>query len=748
MAKYSIGLIIENKTAVYSDGLYYGAKAALADTDCELVVLSALMQQFGPVDDEYMSIAFQNAANLNLDAYIVSAGTITVFLQSYGKNANDFLKYLPKEKTIVIEDKIEGYHCIYKDNKPGIRKIMHYLIETLELKKIAFISGPRKSFGAKERAEAFFEEMEAHGLETNDASFTYGDFLGKCYKEIDDIVSRNPGLEALVCANDLIAVTAFDVLRAHGLEPGRDVAVTGYDDFPDAAFSTPTLTTVRLSSHKMGYTAARRTADFLEFAITPDDSISGSLVIRRSTGGSLGSQNKVYLKMISRRPWPIDEITGEIMKHCTSEYIVDSDNVFYRKILKMVSNITKIYDTGYTVSPFINFTDISTLEARESDFRIDNFQEQMNAFLKALVSDDTGAKRERAIKLLLDFNIGVTAGLNSRSRKTDREFREQSYLMSRMAGSALLANMSETAAYSSMFERMIDLGFSKAEILLFEEPVNYSKDDEIYIPHRLFRKAAYGDNGIYVAEDDGENVHYESIMRNFMRRAPIDEKVCGVMGLYDSHQLIGLLIAGFGSSDMTAFYYASLQVTYALRHIEISNSEKELIALLNHSNNRLLAEVSQDPLTGLLNRRGFKDAVSALFKSSPNRKCAIFYMDMDYFKDINDNFGHDEGDRAIRCMSIILQNTFTGNDSVISRYGGDEFVAFSFVDEGESAEDIRARLADEVEKFNASRFKAYRLAISAGAAVFESRPDADLKKILGEADSLLYKEKKRHHSSE
>ena len=258
MAKYSIGLIIENKTAVYSDGLYYGVKAALAGTDYELVVLSALMQQYGPVDDEYMSIAFQNAANLNLDAYIVSAGTITMFLLSYGKKATDFLKYLPKEKTIVIEDKIEGYHCIYKDNKPGIRLVMKHLIETLGLKKIAFISGPENSFGARGRAEAFYEEMKAHGLEVPEYAFTYGDFRGACYNEIDKVVSSYPGLEALVCANDLIAITAFSVLRAHGLEPGRDVAVTGHDDFPDAAFSTPPLTTVRLSSHNIGYVAGKK----------------------------------------------------------------------------------------------------------------------------------------------------------------------------------------------------------------------------------------------------------------------------------------------------------------------------------------------------------------------------------------------------------------------------------------------------------------------------------------------------------
>ena len=121
-------------------------------------------------------------------------------------------------------------------------------------------------------------------------------------------------------------------------------------------------------------------------------------------------------------------------------------------------------------------------------------------------------------------------------------------------------------------------------------------------------------------------------------------------------------------------------------------------------------------------------------------------MDMDYFKEINDNYGHDEGDRAIRCMSIILQNTFTASDSLISRYGGDEFVALAFVDMSESADDIKEKLVSEVDRFNLSRFKEYQLEISAGAAVFEIGPDTDLNIVLGEADSLLYEEKEKHHA--
>ncbi|HEX7558061.1 MAG TPA: diguanylate cyclase, partial [Usitatibacter sp.] len=84
-----------------------------------------------------------------------------------------------------------------------------------------------------------------------------------------------------------------------------------------------------------------------------------------------------------------------------------------------------------------------------------------------------------------------------------------------------------------------------------------------------------------------------------------------------------------------------------------------------------------DPLTGLLNRRGFDDALAvALGSASPERLLALYVLDLDGFKPINDQFGHDVGDELLRVAAQRLRASVRSGDAV-ARLGGDEFVVMA-----------------------------------------------------------------------
>ncbi len=149
-----------------------------------------------------------------------------------------------------------------------------------------------------------------------------------------------------------------------------------------------------------------------------------------------------------------------------------------------------------------------------------------------------------------------------------------------------------------------------------------------------------------------------------------------------------------------------------------------------------------DELTGLLNRRGFLTLADQHIKIAKraNRKLLLFFADMDGLKQINDQFGHQEGDQALRDIAGILRNTFRSSD-VIARLGGDEFTILT-IDSSGKAKVMLDRLKAGLEGHNADRHK-YRLGLSVGTAPFNPESDATLESLLTLADKELYANKQR-----
>lgn len=147
-----------------------------------------------------------------------------------------------------------------------------------------------------------------------------------------------------------------------------------------------------------------------------------------------------------------------------------------------------------------------------------------------------------------------------------------------------------------------------------------------------------------------------------------------------------------------------------------------------------------DALTGLLNRRGFTQALQAAIArtSRTGRMSALLYLDLDGFKQINDQFGHDRGDQALRWVSAQLQACLRPYDR-LARIGGDEFTV---IIEGINGHDdpaaVAAKLITQVSADQAS----YRLGASIGIAFLPVDGDT-VEALMRAADSAMYQAKRR-----
>jgi diguanylate cyclase (GGDEF)-like protein/PAS domain S-box-containing protein len=149
-----------------------------------------------------------------------------------------------------------------------------------------------------------------------------------------------------------------------------------------------------------------------------------------------------------------------------------------------------------------------------------------------------------------------------------------------------------------------------------------------------------------------------------------------------------------------------------------------------------------DELTGLYNRRGFLTFVEQLLKLSKRQKTGIFllYADVDNLKSINDTWGHQEGDLALKEIADIFRENYRESD-VIARIGGDEFVVIPVGTTGDSIEIITTRLQKALEIRNAKRKRGYNVSLSSGISYYDPENPCSIDELLAQADKLMYEQK-------
>lgn len=160
----------------------------------------------------------------------------------------------------------------------------------------------------------------------------------------------------------------------------------------------------------------------------------------------------------------------------------------------------------------------------------------------------------------------------------------------------------------------------------------------------------------------------------------------------------------------------------------------------------VMSAASTDELTGLFNRRGF-DSLAKFAISSARRRAeplTLAWIDLDNFKEINDTWGHAEGDEALKALATVMTASLREADLRV-RYGGDEFaIVFSDTDE-QGAWIAMQFLVEQVDAWNLTSGKPWRLQFSWGLSEFDHSGNGDLVGWMKEADEKMYAMKEKNN---
>ena len=231
------------------------------------------------------------------------------------------------------------------------------------------------------------------------------------------------------------------------------------------------------------------------------------------------------------------------------------------------------------------------------------------------------------------------------------------------------------------------------------------------------------------------------------RFLPKEKWTMVLMPLYFGDTVYGSVLLDLNNLMFRNGEFMVNQFATTARMIEILRQNNEIQKQLEENlavmaeNNIVLDRLSRnDVLTGILNRRGFFDIARSVIAECKEMKIDVIfsYVDMNNLKVINDRFGHDDGDFALKAISQVLTEVVSGNGTV-GRIGGDEY---AFIYYGKlSEEELRTEISERFRKMNEESDKPYNVTVSCGFYRIHPEEEISVDDAMASADEDLYRAK-------
>jgi len=201
---------------------------------------------------EQRNAVYDLARSEGIDGLVILAVTLGNYL-----GLDDLARYCERYRPLPMSSiaaELEGMTSILIDGEPALREGTRHLVEEHHYRRIAFLGGPESNLDALARLRTYREVLTTYGLRPPDSCIATGDFQ---YDSGVDAVrvlldERGATFDAIVVANDQMALGVIDGLRARDIRVPRDVAIIGFDDIREARYSAPPLTTIRQPFRQQG----------------------------------------------------------------------------------------------------------------------------------------------------------------------------------------------------------------------------------------------------------------------------------------------------------------------------------------------------------------------------------------------------------------------------------------------------------------------------------------------------------------
>lgn len=277
-------LMVDYLGGDYQMGIVHGAEEVIARKDQNLVIAVGRWLDAPKTIDLIQNDVFHHLGHPGTDAILFAGGCLSHFV-SPERLQQIYSSYAPLP-VVSISVRSKGFPSIVVDNRRAQRQIVDHMIEVHGAKRIAYLRGPRAAIEANERLDGYKEALASHGLDFDPTLVFEGNFWVDSGKSaVLRLQDSKTKYDAIVAANDYMALGAMDGLKSLGLRIPDDVRIAGFDDVPAARMASPSLTTVRQPLNRMGALAIELLEQMLDSKNVEElHNLDVELVRRQSCG--------------------------------------------------------------------------------------------------------------------------------------------------------------------------------------------------------------------------------------------------------------------------------------------------------------------------------------------------------------------------------------------------------------------------------------------------------------------------------
>jgi DNA-binding LacI/PurR family transcriptional regulator len=282
-----VGLLVDSLEDSYQWSVLRGAMDAARDLGAHLLCFAGGVLEASDGHDGARNGVFDLAGPPSVDALVVMSGAIGNRI-----GPDRLTRYCERYRplpicSIAVELGELSSVCI--DNESGMRAMIEHLVRVHGKRRVAFVRGPVANAEAERRFAVYKQALDSSGIAFSPDLVAVGDFEQRGGREAVEALRRQAGdirnLDAIVAANDAMALGVLDELSQLGIRVPEQVAVVGFDDIEESRFALPPLTTVRQPFYEQGRDAVRIVLDQLRSGAAPERVVRHTeLVLRRSCG--------------------------------------------------------------------------------------------------------------------------------------------------------------------------------------------------------------------------------------------------------------------------------------------------------------------------------------------------------------------------------------------------------------------------------------------------------------------------------
>ncbi len=565
----------------------------------------------------------RNMANLpkydKLDGIILMPDTM--FVSGFKEKVIENIKKYSHCPVVSVRQEIEEYYNVLIDDDTVLDEIITHFIEKHGYTKINFLTGPEDNPVSHQRLDAYKRILRGHNLPFEEERTYFGDFWKfAAYDAVEKWVADPENLpEAIICANDYMAVTVCNALMERGITVPKTIAVSGCDHIELAEDFSPSITTAGMPIFDMGAEAVKK--------------------IHKHNQG-LEQDKNTYLKSITY-----------FRQSCGCKVRGSMDEMIKRRnhIIHEVENKEKAISNNAYMS--IDLTGVTQL---------DNLDKKLASY--TYMNEGFSA-----------FHMCLYKGWD---------------------------NYHEDVTEPSYFSEMVmEVGVKNGEWL---QKVSFSP--EVLLPREYL--------------DDQPQVFYFNM-------------------LHHQEKCFGYTAISFQTPRAFKPSYQGwlINICNALENIKIHSELNRLVYKLEDMS-------IKDEMTGLYNRRALHTLGQKYLQQSIEKQggLMVFSADMDNMKYINDNYGHANGDVAIKTVAEALMSA-AEDDEICIRMGGDEFSVIGLEYDGAKVRSFIRKFEEAIQTFNEETKNGFRVRVSYGWSITRPNEHTRIEDCLSIADARMYQQK-------